>query len=294
MKNNIKTIAFALILGFAFGACDPQEDVHESLGNIVSTSDIKVAVTTPDASKPNDFLFTLTTPSCVGMFKCPELGIDFIGSEFSQYIPWAGNYNFEVTVYNKAGISEPVIIPVIIRTTDPSICDNNLYKLLTGGCSSPDGKKWRIKGEISGHIGCGEEGSSYNNWWNPDPWSLDPALYDDDMTFILNSSQKYVLNNKGASLMNESTASLFPDGNSSGTFVTHYYTPSPNASWAITKNGNDNWLVLKGAVPAYGVNPASLANGQYKIVSITETDMHIVYLPGGISWHYYLTTAPRP
>ena len=294
MKNNIKTIVIALVVGLGFATCDPQEESHKSLGNVVNPSDIKVEVTVPDSGKPNNFLIKVTTPNCVGIIRCAELGLNQVASEINQYIPWAGNYNLEVSVYNKAGISDAVTVPISVGSTDPAICDNELYRLLTGGCSSPNGKTWRIKGETGGHVGCGEEGSSYNNWWNPGPWELNSALYDDDLTFFLNAAQRCVLDNKGASFMNESTASLFPDGDSSGSFVTTNFTPSSNSSWGISNSGGSDWLTLTGAFPGYAVNTAAISSGRYKIVSITETDMHIVFLPGGISWHYYLTSTPRP
>ncbi len=292
MKNIINSIITLTIIAFTFSACDPHEDSAKDLGSIVNKNDIKIDVTTVP-SKTNDFQFTLTTPECVGMFSCPELGIGYTGISFAKYVPWAGTYNMTVQVYNKAGISESVSIPFTVEATDPAICQNDLFKKLTGGCDMPQGKTWRIDGSKSGHIGCGPENANSNEWWNPGPYSLPGALYDDDLTFVLNAQQKCILSNKGASYMNESTASMFPDGDPAGSFVTTHYTPSPNASWSIETQNQTNWLVLTGAVPAYGVNPASLTSGKYKIVSITDTDMHIVFLPGGISWHYYLTSTPR-
>ncbi|MDH6305041.1 hypothetical protein M2459_001778 [Parabacteroides sp. PF5-5] len=291
--KKIINILFAALLLVNFSSCDPQEDGLKNLGNVVAAGDIKVSVT-PDTSDPNLFHFALTTPNCVGIFTCPEASINKTGVlEFSQSISWANNYVLNVQVYNKAGISEAVQIPFTVTETDPSICENKLFKLLTGGCDAPNGKTWRIKGEVEGHVGCGEEGSSTNNWWNPAPFELNSALYDDDITFILNPEQQMVLDNKGASLMNESTASLFPDGDSSGSFVTTHYKPSTDAGWAITTENGENWLVLSNAFPAYAVNEGAVTNGRYKIVSLTETDMHIVFLPGGISWHYLLTSSPR-
>ncbi|MDL2221926.1 hypothetical protein LJC35_05190 [Parabacteroides sp. OttesenSCG-928-N08] len=292
MKNITKNLlSFLLLVGIL--SCSPQEDGLKNLGNVVAKENIKVTVQ-QDSSNPNLFHFALETPACVGMFRCPEASINKTGVlAFSQEIAWANDYTLTVQVYNKAGLSEAVQIPFSVPTTDPSICDNQLFRLLTGGCDAPNGKTWRINGAAQGHIGCGEEGADSNNWWNPGPYELSSALYDDDFTFILNPEQQMILDNKGASLMNESTAGLFPDGDPSGSFVTTHYQPSESAGWAIVTENGENWLVMSNAFPGYAVNEGAVTNGKYKIVSITETDMHIVFLPGGISWHYLLTSTPR-
>ncbi len=291
--KKIINIVLAIVLLVNFSSCDPQEQSLKKLGNVVAKENIKVNIT-PDSTDPNLIRFALETPECVGIFLCPEAGINKTGVlEFSQRILWENDYILRVQVYNKAGISEEVQIPFSVSETDPSICDNELTALLTGGCDAPNGKTWRIKGEIAGHIGCGEEGATSNNWWSPAPFELDDALYDDDMTFYLNPEQQFILKNYGGTLMNESTGGLFPDGDTANSFVTTHYTPAENASWSISTENGENWLQINDGFPAYAVNPDAINSGRYKIISITETDMHIVFLPGGISWHYFLTSAPR-
>ena len=282
-----------LMAAIAFTACDPQENKDEQLGKIISADQIKVTVT-KDSSDPNLYHFKLTTPSCLGVFSCPEAGINKRGvTEFSQQVAWANDYILNVQVYNTGGLSDAIEIPFSVDVTDPTICENEMYKLLTGGCDTPNGKSWRIKGEEGGHIGLGPDGSTWNEWWAPGPFSQNSALYDDDMIFILNPEQQFILKNYGGSLMNESTASLFPDGNSSGSFVTTGYTPADNASWSIVNEGGTNYLVLTNGFPAYAVDQSALNSGKYKIFSLTATDLHIMYVAGGNNWHYLLTSTAR-
>jgi hypothetical protein len=294
MKDLFKYSFLSWIAILAITACAPQEGSSPDIGmSAMSPDAVRVSVT-PDANDPNLFHFKLESPTgCLAMFSCPEIGLSTQGVEFSLRIVWAGDYNLSVVVYNQSGMMEPVSVPFSVSETDPNICDNAMYALLTGGCDAANGKTWRIDNSLSGAIGCGEEGATSNNWWAPAPSELNPALVDDDMTFYLRAGQPFVLNNKGGSFMNESTASMFSDGDSSGSFVTTKYTPSDKATWAIiTENGAD-WLVLTNGFPAYAVNAAAVTSGKYKILSLTETDMHIAFLPGGISWHYYLTSRPR-
>lgn len=292
MKNIFKSGILALITVFAMTSCDPQEDSDKGLPATIAANDIKVEIK-EDPADPNLFHFKLLTPECVGIFKSSQAGINKTSSDFAQRVLWAGSYEVEVSVMNPGGISDAATFNFTVTQTDPTVCENDILKKLTGGCNAEGGKVWRIDGNLSGHIGCGAADAESNNWWNPGPWEADPALYDDDLIFFLNATQTVMLDNKGASLMNESTAELFPDGDPEGSFVTTHYKPSTEASWAIESKDGEDWLILNNAFPAYPVNPDAMKSGKYKILELTDTHMHIVFLPGGISWHYLLTSEPR-
>ncbi|WP_163224014.1 hypothetical protein [Bacteroides sp. 214] len=292
MKNIVKSGILALITVFAMTSCDPQEDSNKGLPPVIAVENIKAEIKV-DATDPNLFHFKILTPECVGVFKSAQAGISKTGNEFSQRILWEGTYEVTVNVMNPGGMSEAATFSFTVSQTDPTVCENEIFQKLTGGCDAEGGKVWRIDGSLPGHIGCGAEDATSNNWWNPGPWDFDPALYDDDLIFFLNSTQTVLLDNKGKSFMNESTAELFPDGDSSSSFVTTHYTPSTEASWAIETKDGEDWLILNNAFPAYAVNAGAIDSGKYKILELTETHMHIVFLPGGISWHYYLTSLPR-
>lgn len=292
MKNIFKSGILALLTVFAMTSCDPQEDNDKGLSKIIAVEDIQVEIK-EDATDPNVFHFKLLTPKCIGVFKSAQAGINKTSSEFTQRVLWEGTYDITVNAMNPGGMSEAKTFSFTVTQTDPTVCENEIFKLLTGGCDAEGGKTWRIDGSVAGHVGCGAEDAESNNWWNPAPWEFDPALYDDDLIFFLNASQTIMLDNKGASFMNEATASLFPDGDPASSFVTTHYTPSTDASWSIETKDDENWLVLNNAFPAYAVNPGAIESGKYKILELTETRMHIVFLPGGISWHYILTSTPR-
>ncbi|MDR0541760.1 MAG: hypothetical protein LBH19_06060 [Dysgonamonadaceae bacterium] len=294
MKNILKYIGLSVAAITLMLACS-EERTDRNLGSKVNASDIKVSVT-PDAKDPNLIHFELLTPNSQALFECPEVGIKASGIGFSQKILWAGNYTLQVTAYNKAGVTaEKVSVPFNVATTDPSVCSDETFRLLTGGCGTETGKTWRLRTDINGAIGCGDQNADNNNWWAPpasELGSFAPALFDDDITFFLNSSQQVILNNKGGSFMNADVGAKFPEGGS-GDYVTTHYVPKASANWAIVERDGSKWLKLVDVFPCYGVNESMIDGATYKIFELTETSLHIAYIPGGISWHYYFTSEPR-
>lgn len=279
-----KIYSYLLIVSLIMGiySCRPHDEDSAGLGKVIAKEDIKVSISF-DENNSNIILFKLLTPGCQGRFMCPEAGINQTGLEGSKLVGWKGDYILKVQVYNEGGLSDVVEMPFHI--------DTDIYAKYLAG-ENESGKKWRINGAVSGHIGCGPESATWNEWWNPDPNSLDGALYDDDMIFYL--SEKFYLDNKGASFMNESTAGLFPDGNPGGSFITTHYKPSDSATWKIVLDESGaSWLVFTNGFPAYAVNPDAVKGGKYRIDELSETKLKLTYLPGGIAWHYELTSAPR-
>jgi hypothetical protein len=296
MKNNWKYTIGLLLAAFALLLSCSEERADRNLGSKVNASEIKVSVTA-DAADPNLLHFALLTPNTQALFECPEVGIKTSGIGFSQKVLWAGSYTLQVTAYNKAGVTtEKVSIPFTVAATDPSVCSDETFRLLTGGCDAGDnGKTWRLRTDINGAIGCGDQNADNNNWWAPPMAELGdfaPALFDDDLTFYLNSSQSVVLNNHGNSFMNAGVGAKFPEGGS-GDYVTTHYTVKSSAGWSISERDGFKWLKLTDVFPCYGVDESMVDGASYKIFELTETTMHIAYIPGGISWHYYFTAEPR-
>lgn len=287
--RNILHYFTVLLLLLSIAACKPYDASTSSLGEVISKDDVRVTITQSDPENPNILHFKLENTKCLAIFKCPEAEIDERGAEFETLVSLAGDYTLMVQAYNKAGVSEVVEVPFSVEK-DMIIDISEYVQYLCG-----DGTKvWRIDGSVSGHIGCGPEDGTWNEWWSPGPGELSNDLYDDDLVFHI-SDNKLELKNYGASLMNESTHELFPDGNSDDSFVTTHYTPSDDAAWKfdVDIRKGEFWLTMIDAFPAYAVNPNAVKGGKYKVLEINDTHMHIVYLPGGIAWHYFLTSEDR-
>lgn len=284
-----------LLLFMAVMTCCSEDKANRNMGNVVSSSDVSVDIKT-DPTDPNLVHFKLLTPDCQALFECPEADIKLSDSEFSKRIVWRGDYTIKITVYNKAGYSEPVMKSFTIPSTASEICGNIDYSLLTGGCENPTGKTWRLD-MIDGAIGNGAAGADHNDQWAPTVADLiDKNLFDDDLTFILERGQQAVLKNNGGSYMNKDCSKLFSDGSTTDSFITTKYTPASNASWSIsTDTYGVKWLQLSGVIPCYGVDESMVKNAtKYKIFELTQTSLHIAYIKSDISWHYYFTSTPRP
>lgn len=284
MKNIATYIIISLMVGVALvsTSCKPDESSKGGLGTIIGKEDIQVSIVIDDENE-NIIHVKLETPECIGRFVCIPAGINQTGLEFSKEVGRSGDYIMNVQVYNSGGLSETVEIPFTIH--------RDIFELYLTN-NDVNGKTWRIDGSLAGHIGCGPEEQTWNEWWAPAPNSLSSHLYDDDLIFY--PSGKLYLDNKGASFMNESLASEFTDGDPSGSFITTEYTPSNEATWKIVNDESGvTWLEMNKAFPAYAVNPSVLRSSRYKVVSLTEDAMHITFYPGGISWHYFLTSTPR-
>jgi hypothetical protein len=169
--------------------------------------------------------------------------------------------------------------------------DNPLYNIsesLTGG------KSWKLRPYSQG------SGIIMTRTWTGDVWwTVDAsakgsgAAYDDVLTFF--DGGRVVIENHGDSYMNESTGALFPDGNTSGSFVTTNYKPSNNARWELVDvNGKPN-LKLTNVFPMYAVSPAAMEGGLYEIVLAADNLLHIAYVAGtgewDATWNYYLIPA---
>lgn len=280
-----KFTAYILLLAgiiLALTSCKPDEGGKEGLGAIISKENIKVSIKISDENE-NEIHVKLETPECVGRFICIPAGINETGLEFTKLVGRSGDYKLAVQVYNSGGLSEVVEIPFTIT--------RDIFELYLTN-SDVNGKVWRIDGSKAGHIGCGPEDKTWSEWWNPDAYSQPASLYNDDIIFY--PSGKMYLDNKGDSFIHESLAALFPEGNKNNSFTTTHYTPADDATWEIVNDeSGTTWLVMHKAFPAYPATPSALQSGRYKISALTEDSMHITLYPGGIAWHYLLTSTPR-
>ena len=95
-----------------------------------------------DKNDPNNVIFKVTKAE--GFM----INWDFGNGTLSQnsidtvYYPFADTYTVKLTASNKGGATT-ASEKVVIATTDPKICANSYYTLLTGGCGVAS-KIWKI------------------------------------------------------------------------------------------------------------------------------------------------------
>ncbi len=117
----MKRIKFIpIILAIMLSACMPTDEVKPDLGTVIklSASDYSIK---QDNEKTNtyivEFLTQMATPiwSYDGDVKTDRTS--------SFYFPKKGEYNIILKAYNKAGISDSILIPVSIAVSDPMAFD---------------------------------------------------------------------------------------------------------------------------------------------------------------------------
>ena len=142
---------------------------------------------------------------------------------------------------------------------DPVVEVSNI---LTG----TSGKTWKL----GPWTGMRDPNDRNSVWWD----FKDPAIMDDSFTFKPGGAFTHV--NNGNSMMNESLGSLFPDGNTAGSFTTVHYTPPADATWSVSKNGGNLILTLKKGFLGYASDPNDLVQTQYSVSSYSNQSIRLI------------------
>jgi len=116
-------------------------------------------------------------------------------------------------------------------------------------------------------------------------------MMNDVMTFKPNSVQPnggYLYNNEGDTFMNESTGALFPDGNTTGSYVTTNYTPPTDATWDITQANGKTILTIHHGFISYATAPEDLDGTQYEVLSFSPSSIRLVRVSDNPIWCFEL------
>ena len=181
---------------------------------------------------------------------------DFGNGKLSQnstdtiYYPIADTYVVKLTVSNKGGASTATT-KLIVTTTDPVICANQYYKLLSGGCDV-DSKTWKVyegdsafgNGPPSPKDSLGNGTSNYNDpisfWWNSSKVETDKAPLPDPRT----KDDEYVFGLKGFTYNNNCHGTFYFNwkwankffGLTQATYadtICAYTPPATQATWIL-------------------------------------------------------------
>ena len=207
---------------------------------------------------------------------------DLSGSH--EYVVAAGTYTAQCTV--SAGNDVVKQQTIVIGSDNPKY-DPDAF--LSG-----NGKSWKLRPVSQGSGIIMTRAWTGEVWWTVDDGAAgSDAAYDDVLTFYGDGRAK--LDNHGDSYMNESTGSLFPDGDTTGSYVTTKYVPSNDASWSFTKIDGVTYLKLDNVFPMYAVNPDVMTEGLYEVVSLRSDLLVIKYVAGDgewdPAWNFYLVPA---
>lgn len=211
------------------------------------------------------------------------------GSTAVGVYPNAGTYTVTLTIFNQGG-SITSTQDVVIENDDPTLLDNPIFDLLTGGADGPGSKSWVIDSTTAGHFGVGPNPSPNGDF--PAFYAATPleksgsGMYDDVYTFTLQGFQFDMVTN-GDIYLNAGQVGDWPDAFDSG--VGDFTSPFPDQlgdAWTYTEGPDTLISIVGDAFIGYFTGVRT-----YKIVTIEE---NLLFLrmedsaDGALAWYLRL------
>ncbi len=296
MKHILKHLAGAFLVGLAITACSPEEFKGADQSLLPTVEDVDFTLNVDQDINQ----ITATTTEREGCY--PVWVIE--GTTYSSLlqVQWsnkkAGTYSIELYIANKNGISQASVKKTF--TFDNTLVDWTSYY------SKLNGKEWRIDYSVVGHMGCGPSGTDGTEWWKAQPnEKKDFGVYDDRLTFTFANSGDdagtYVYNpgEGGTVYVNKGCTTVFPTANPNNDAD---FTAPVSEQTTTFKLESGTWKDAADKVTecVYIVFPAQtlfpyISNDEqwteprFRVLSITDETVELVYDNGKIAWHYTLT-----
>ncbi|MAN01517.1 MAG: carbohydrate-binding protein [Owenweeksia sp.] len=270
MKNLVKHYVplgfMAAVLMLA--SCKKEEP---SLGNAPSSADAQFTYKA-SAQSDNIIEFTATNSGLSAKWDFGN-GSKAEGTTVTGTYPNAGTYTVTLTVFNSGG-SASSSQDIVIAQDDPSLLNNPLYDLLTGGTSGPGYKVWAVDSAAAGHFGVGPNPSQNGDW--PEWYSagaLEKAgsgMYNDRYTFHLQGF-KFDMETGGDVYVNTESAVDWPNAVQSpvGDYIAQFANQM-DETWNLVE-GSDTTISISGdAFIGYYTDVQT-----YRIISIGEEELFL-------------------
>ena len=293
IKNIIKA---SLLMGVMIAVSSCKEDTY----NIIDPSAIPQAgdydIILSVDQETNQYTLNISNP--VGVYPIWKIytkanPVISTRDGYSDIITVAGDYEVEMQVGNKNGISEGVKTATI--HIDNTLVDFNPYvRNMTDGSS----KMWHIAADQAGHLGCGPSGTEGLEWWSASPNDKkDWGVYENQMTFTDNGGNgtglyTYDPGESGTIYVNTGITDLEPYSKSNTNDGQDYCAPAPlqeNVPFTLSVDGVDLYLSFpEGTLMGYLPNVELYNNPKFKVNAITKNKIELTCDNGDIAWHYIL------
>lgn len=264
------------------------DDDNPSLGQPPTQAD---AAFTYQASANSDNVieFTAANASLAASWDFGN-GATATGATAMATYPFAGDYEVTLTVQNSGG-SASSTQTITIAQDDPTLVNNPLYTLLTGGSS----KTWAVDSASAAHFGVGPDpigaAGNYPEWYAAAiNEKIGADMYNDRYTFHLNGfgfDQK----TGGGVYVNTEHAGIPPYDDTTaspvGDFIA-YIGDQMGETWSLSE-GNDTTLSVTGnAMIGYWAGTRT-----YKVISIEENELWLSFVDTkasdpGLTWYVRL------
>lgn len=268
--NTWKKAAFAFVIGVGFlaGGTSCKKD-EPTLDDPPSNADAQF---TYQASSQSDNIieFTASNANFTNQWDFGN-GITAEGYTVTAEYPMAGDYTVTLTVYNAGGSNSSSQV-ITIDQDDPSLLDNPIYDMLTGGSDGPGFKTWAIDSATAGHFGVGPnpvQACVCPEWYEASAnEKTGSGLYTDRYTFTLQGFG-FDMETNGFIYLNDAHAGTWPDAFDPGV---------GDLSSAFPAQLGENWTLTEGADTTLTVTGSSFIGfysgvQEYQIVTIEENKL---------------------
>ncbi|MCK9159794.1 MAG: hypothetical protein M0P00_04785 [Bacteroidaceae bacterium] len=279
--KKIYNLFIGIIACFAMIACSPSEENYDGLGSTPSVDDIDATVAVDQST--NIVTFTLNNENANPVWIYNGSILSTVNG-FTKKFTKAGDYTVEVKMYNRNGMTEGSASKTF--TIDQTRVDATLLAELCGTTS----KTWIWDSTVNGHFGCGPSGSSTGtDWWSCSAdGKAGVGLYDDEVTF--NVDRTYIFNpgNGGTVFVNTGvTISTLASYNTNDGNDYQVPATTQTSTYEFDYDGDQLMLILPAEIYlSYICNNDVYNTPRFKISSISEDKMVLLYDNGNICWRY--------
>lgn len=217
------------------------------------------------------------------------------GTTISSSYPFAGDYDVTLTVQNSGG-SASTTQTITIAQDDPTLINNPLYDLLTGGAAGPGSKTWAVDSASEAHFGVGPDpiggAGEYPEWYAASiNEKVGAGMYDDRYTFKVQGFGFDAVTN-GDVYVNSGHAGDAPFDDTAATSVGDFSANFPDQlgeTWTIDEGAADSTLTISGnAMIGYWAGTRT-----YSIVRVSENELFLRFTDTkasnpGLNWYVRL------
>jgi len=287
MKKFLSILGIAL----AFAACSPDKVSHPSEADIPYAEGIEPVITVDNETNEVTFSLPSGTTALIPVWEFQDKNGDFTvyaaQNGLKKIYATAGTYLVRMQVMNNAGLSPDYVERSF--TIQNTLVNFDKYLTFFAGGTSGSSKEWRLKGEVDGHFGCGESGTTGTNWWAAKAYEKESTgIYEDRVTFTSDYGYTYDPGEDGMTYVNYGvTASPYTSGQSEDY---NFAVDAQTTTYSFGVDGDDLYLVLPAnTLFMYIPNDSFVSDPRFKIESVNTKTMELVFDNGSIAWHFTLT-----
>lgn len=288
--KSLKALGLLAIMAWLpFTGCEKET---YTLGDAPSQADADFSFA-PSADNDNIIEFT-ANPSMSGTNSYWDFGNNSkaTGAKATATYPFAGTYTVTHTVSASGGIVTTTK-DVTIAQDDPSLIENPLFDILTGGPDGPGFKTWVIDSNNAAHFGVGPNpigaAGRYPEWYAAGPNEKTGAgMYDDRYTFSIQGFTFDMVTN-GDVYVNSAHAGIPPFDDTTASPVADFIANFPDQlgeTWTLEEDGDTTISISGSAMIGYWAG-----SREYEVVIIEENELFLRYVDQintNLSWYIRL------